>query len=85
MGQSAVESVSKADVKQMIQGKDKYYLIDVRSPAEAASDMPLLPTAVNVPLPEVESAFSLGENEFQNKYKFTKPSSEEKIVVYCLR
>ena len=79
-----VKTVNKAAVKELIQGSSKYYLIDVRSASEAASNMPLLPTAINIPLGELAQAFSLADGDFQSRYSVAKPSSDDKIVVYCM-
>ena len=81
-----VNVLDKLQVKDLIQSNESnYHLIDVRSAEEAASDKPLLPTAHNVPLPEFEQAMKLSDTEFKDKYKFNKPKTDEKVVVYCLR
>jgi rhodanese-related sulfurtransferase len=75
--------LSKQNVQEMINESSKnQILLDVRS-REELNDMKPLPTAVNVPIGELLSAFNMNDQEFKNKYHFEKPEKNKKIVVYC--
>lgn len=57
-------------------------VIDVREPDEVAAG--IIPSAVNVPLSELEIAFNPDkEYDFRNKYAFDRPAPDAKIIVYC--
>ncbi|XP_022242233.1 thiosulfate sulfurtransferase/rhodanese-like domain-containing protein 1 [Limulus polyphemus] len=61
----------------------KITLLDVRTFQEL-TDVGLIPGSMNIPLAELENAFHLSPDEFQNKYGFLQPSkNDESIVITC--
>lgn len=80
-----VNEISKSDLKSLIDQSDgaRYTLVDVRSADETKGEMPLLPTAHNIPLPEFMEAMELDEEQFEDCYSFKKPARDDRIVVYC--
>lgn len=78
--------INKEELKKLIEKREEpYVLIDVRNPDEVTSpDMPLIESAVNIPLPDLGSAFMMmDEKRFKTSYGFPKPKHHEKIIVYC--
>ena len=73
--------ISTEELKKLIDKKDKFILIDVRNKEELHNG--IIPTAKNIPLPELEDAFNLNEKEFKNKYNFNKPSGKDNMIAYC--
>lgn len=81
-----INEINKSDLKDLIDQSDsaqQYTLVDVRSADETKGEMPLLPTAHNVPLPEFMEAMELDEEQFEDCYSFKKPARDDRIVVYC--
>jgi len=76
-----MEIISRDELKELIDTKAKYTLIDVREKEELAYGM--IPTAQNIPLHELEYAFELVSEDFQKKYGFPKPRKEDVVIFYC--
>lgn len=57
------------------------HIVDVRTEDEFASGR--IPGATNIPLSEVEFAFSLPEEKFQAKYGISKPSKNTTFITSC--
>ena len=82
-----MEIISTEELKELIdENKDKekkdYVLIDVRESDELVHGM--IPTAVNVPLDEVEDALSeLDQQAFKEKFGFEKPDKDDNIIFHC--
>ncbi|VDM17629.1 unnamed protein product [Hydatigera taeniaeformis] len=58
-------------------------LFDVREPRELETDG-RIPGALNIPIGEVESAFGLGETDFNTKYGVPKPkATDDNIIFFC--
>ncbi len=76
-----MENISREEVKNLIENKGKYTLIDVREKEELSYGM--IPTAHNVALHEIEFALDLVAEDFQKKYGFEKPKKEDTIIFYC--
>ncbi|KAL3309513.1 Thiosulfate:glutathione sulfurtransferase, partial [Cichlidogyrus casuarinus] len=58
-------------------------LIDVREPSELAQTGKI-ENAVNIPLGEIVSAFSLDDSSFKNKYEMEKPQKyASNVIFYC--
>ena len=76
-----MEVISRDEVKKLIDTKGDYVLIDVREKEELEYGM--IPTAQNIPLQEIEQAFSLSEQEFKKKYNFPQPQKEGLVIFYC--
>ncbi len=77
--------ITKQELQDLIQNqKENYTLIDVRNPDETVSQMPLIDTAVNIPLPDFGSAMmEMDEKRFKHQYGFPKPQPNDRIIVYC--
>ncbi|KAJ2747891.1 hypothetical protein GGI20_000186 [Coemansia sp. BCRC 34301] len=75
--------VSFGELWQIIHGtgSSRYRLIDVREPHEVAGGR--VPTATNIPLGEVASAFALQGSEFKAKYGVDRPTPNEEAIFYC--
>jgi len=56
-------------------------IVDVRTEDEFASGR--IPGATNIPLSEVEYAFSLPEEKFKEKYGISKPSKDTNFITSC--
>ncbi|KAE8215793.1 hypothetical protein CF327_g945 [Tilletia walkeri] len=57
-------------------------IIDVREPDEVAQG--IIPSAVNVPLSEFNSAFSASKvTDFSKKFGFERPEFDGQVVFYC--
>ena len=59
-------------------------MIDVRNATEL-EEVGQINGSVHLPLYEVSQAFQLSEEQFREKYKFEKPSTEDKNVVLTCR
>jgi rhodanese-related sulfurtransferase len=73
--------ISKLELENKIKNKEKYILIDVRTPNE--TEINLIETAKKIPLNELEESLKLNDNEFKNKYNFNKPNKKDEIIFYC--
>ncbi|KAI9584315.1 rhodanese domain-containing protein CG4456-like isoform 1-T1 [Glossina fuscipes fuscipes] len=60
------------------------YLIDVRNADEVASTG-LIPGSINIPLHDLEDAFTMSERHFQHRYNRDKPSKNSVIIFSCLK
>ncbi|WVQ97329.1 hypothetical protein IAU59_004440 [Kwoniella sp. CBS 9459] len=65
------------------QPTDDILVIDVREPDEVA--LGSIPSAVNLPLSRFKDALDRGTNpgDFQREFAFTKPTFDQKIIVFC--
>ena len=66
------EIISREELKKLIEREREYILIDVRLPKELQYGM--IPTAHNIPLPELDEALDLPNKTFEQRYHFTKPT-----------
>jgi len=57
------------------------YLIDVREPDEIAQGS--IPSAVSLPLSDMEHSLTLKEDEFLARFGYPKPKVEQEIIFYC--
>lgn len=76
-----VEIISIDELRKLIESKRDYILLDVRNKDELIHG--LIPTAVNLPLPELKLALNLSEKEFKKKYYFPKFKKSDNIITYC--
>ncbi|MBS3061736.1 MAG: sulfurtransferase [Candidatus Diapherotrites archaeon] len=72
--------ISLKELKQWMDSKRDFILIDVRSPSELSHG--LLPGAKNIPLKELSDALDLPEKDFLNRFRFEKPAGKT-VVFYC--
>ncbi|KAG8627135.1 hypothetical protein KVT40_004618 [Elsinoe batatas] len=56
-------------------------LIDVREPSEFAEGH--IPNAINIPVKSQPDALLLPEDEFEDRFGFTKPPTDADTVFYC--
>ncbi|EST08787.1 Rhodanese-like domain protein [Kalmanozyma brasiliensis GHG001] len=56
-------------------------IIDVREPNEVAQG--IIPSAVNVPLSQFQTAFSGSGGDFERQFAFRRPEYDDKVVFYC--
>jgi len=69
------------ELKGLIESKKDYILVDVRNKDELQNGM--IPTANNVPLPEIEHALDLSQDEFEKEFKFPKFEKDDNLIFYC--
>lgn len=77
-------SSSSVDFDFVRQVKDSpyYFFIDVRNRAEI-EESGIIGKAVNIPLLQIHSAFSMDEKQFYQKYHVRKPHKTMNLVFYC--
>ncbi|XP_057367491.2 uncharacterized protein LOC130688528 [Daphnia carinata] len=82
MGAAEVKEVKFEELRDGLNNNSLIYL-DVRNRDELRTDGKVIGSVV-VPLPELENAFSLGDEEFLAKYGFSKPAKDAtNVVVGC--
>lgn len=57
-------------------------LIDVREPSELRSTGKI-PSAQNLPITSAADGFFLPAEEFEERFGFEKPGSEDEVIFYC--
>jgi len=75
-----MSDVSRDELKDLIDNKKDYLLVDVREHDELVHGM--IPTAHNLPLSELNEALLLSEQDFEKKYEF-KLTKKDKIIFHC--
>jgi thiosulfate:glutathione sulfurtransferase len=73
--------VTTEELKELIASKANFILLDVRNKDELHNG--IIPTSKNLPLPEFEGALDLSEEEFKEKFNFSKPTKDDNIICYC--
>ncbi|TGO55575.1 hypothetical protein BCON_0090g00180 [Botryotinia convoluta] len=58
------------------------HIIDVRTPLEV-QQTGRIPSAVNISITTGPDAFSISEEEFEDRFGFERPGKEEECVFYC--
>ncbi|KAF7900228.1 uncharacterized protein EAF01_007530 [Botrytis porri] len=58
------------------------HIIDVRTPLEI-QQTGRIPSAVNISITTHPDAFSISEEEFEDRFGFERPGKEEECVFYC--
>jgi rhodanese-related sulfurtransferase len=81
MSSDMVPIIDKANLEKRLKDSEPYLLIDVREPHELVHGM--IPTAINIPLRDLPTAFGLRPGEFQRKYGAPKPLPETEMFFYC--
>lgn len=56
-------------------------IIDVREPAEYEGGF--IPNAINIPVSSQPDAMFLPEDEFEDRFGFSKPDPKQELVFYC--
>lgn len=54
---------------------------DVREPSEYAAGY--IPSAINIPIKSQADAMFLPGDEFEDRFGFSKPTADQKVVFYC--
>ena|SRR3989344_394137 len=73
--------ITRDELKKSIDENKNYVLIDVRNEDELKYGM--IPTAKNISMPELQTAFELDDEEFKIKYNFEKPKKTDDLIFYC--
>ncbi|WVR05868.1 hypothetical protein IAU60_002894 [Kwoniella sp. DSM 27419] len=65
------------------QPSDDILILDVREPDEVA--LGSIPSSVNLPLSRLKDALDskMNPGDFQREFAFTKPTYDQKIIVFC--
>merc|ERR1711915_898758 len=71
--------VSYVELKQIVEGRNKAVIIDVREPWELR-EYGSIPGSVNVPLGQINTALRLDAEEFEEKYGSEMPQLNDSIV-----
>ncbi|ESZ98664.1 hypothetical protein SBOR_0902 [Sclerotinia borealis F-4128] len=58
------------------------HIIDVRTPLEI-QHTGRIPTALNIPITTYPDAFSISEEEFEDRFGFERPGKADECVFYC--
>lgn len=73
------------DIKEVITHPENHQdsvLIDVREPNEFGDGH--IPGAINIPFKSSPGALDLSEEDFQENFGFSKPSTDKELIFYCL-
>lgn len=79
---SSVKLINKNELKDMIEKKEDFFLIDVREPHEIQANG-AIETSHNIPIGQIVKAFQLNHDDFEEKYGFEKPSENDTVIFYC--
>src|SRR3989344_2798172 len=74
-------TLSRDQLKKLIDAKAKYILIDLRRDDEVVYGM--IPTAKRIPMEELDLALGMDADAFRKKYGFPKFKKEDKVIFYC--
>ena len=74
------EVVGFAEVRKAAEDQSAI-IMDVRNPDEYASGH--IPSAVNLPLPEIGNAVGMSAEQFKEKYNFEQPAKDASIITHC--
>ncbi|WPG97605.1 Hypothetical protein R9X50_00038400 [Acrodontium crateriforme] len=70
------------EVKKISESLDgERVLIDVREPTELEGGY--IPTAINIPIKSQPDALFLPEEEFVDRFGFSKPATDKEVIFYC--
>jgi len=79
--QSAIPTMEKTQLEHLIRTKSEYTLIDVRNSFEL--DFGVIPTAVHIPLDQLDGALRMSPDSFEKKYN-AKLNGDQQLIFYCL-
>ena len=80
---TSAEYLTHGELKNVLSNEDAIVLIDVRNPDEFSQER--MKQSVNLPLSELEEAFSLSVDDFRSKYGFTKPAQNDTNIILTCR
>ncbi len=72
--------ITLEELKELIDARGEYVLVDVREKDELVHGM--IPTAQHLPLSQLKEAVSLAPTVFFSRYGFILPKDEQ-VIVYC--
>ncbi|XP_063609101.1 uncharacterized protein LOC134783235 [Penaeus indicus] len=72
------------DFSELSGNLSEHVVVDVRNRNEV-EDSGQIPGSHCIPLPELETAMDLSDEDFESKYGFSKPSTSTSIVTHCLK
>jgi len=78
---SDTPTINLDELKELIESKGDYVLIDVRNKDEL--EYGVIPTSKNVPLPQFEQALELNPDEFEKEFNFTQFKKDDNLIFYC--
>jgi len=71
------------DIKNLVTNPDpSKILVDVREPNEVAEYA--IPNSINIPYKSTPGALDLSPEEFEDVFKFEKPSKDKELIFYCV-
>jgi thiosulfate:glutathione sulfurtransferase len=74
-------NINKQKLEEWLKEGKLFRLIDVRESQETSQG--IIPTAKHLRLGELREALAIDDNEFENRFKFSKFGKEDMIVFYC--
>merc|ERR1712029_1116243 len=80
MSSEEIKVVDFSGVKQASENGEPL-IVDVRNVDEFAEGR--IPSAVNLPLGELQEAITLESEDFKKRYKFDKPEKEDSLILMC--
>lgn len=80
-GAVGVRRASEVTYEQVVAKLGSVQLVDVRRRDEVAAGA--LPTALNIPVEELQDALTQSGKDFEAKYGFSKPNPALPLCVYC--
>lgn len=80
---SAISNIQFEDLNQQLKNS-KIILIDVRESDELIKEGKI-PGSINIPMGNIEKAFSMAPDEFQSKYGISYPSKSKSQIVFSCR
>ena len=84
---TTVKIFTKEQVEELLETKattaDRFSLVDVREPEELVDG--IIPTAVNIPLGQVQTAMRMPPDAFETEYGFECPFEDDKLLIFYCR
>jgi rhodanese-related sulfurtransferase len=75
-----VPTISREALKELIDAKEDYVLVDLREENELQYGM--IPTAVHLPMSQLAEALTLSPTNFFRRFGFTM-DKDDRIITYC--
>ncbi|XP_050737343.1 thiosulfate sulfurtransferase/rhodanese-like domain-containing protein 3 [Eriocheir sinensis] len=76
--------MSDIDYSELSNNLDSVVVLDVRNRDEVEK-FGQIPGSHSLPLGEMEDALQMDDDDFQDKYGFPKPTSDQKLVTSCMK
>ena len=77
-------TVVNYELFEKLRNKKEAILIDVRKPEEL-EELGSIPGAHNIPIHDLDSAFSMSSQAFESAYNFSKPDESDAVVMFCYK